>query len=282
MACYRAGELVLFQHFSPSAAFELEWGKFRAGSGTRSGVTLIWEQGAARAAGCCGWVQNRAPTRAGLPQKGSQDKAVETAAASKLGHNTRHSSMERACTGCGLVTDSRGQAYTVSSGDKEENCMEGTLGALPSPLGHPRITPSSKLTINPTDLQQEGQLFPSEIGKTSRGRLQLRPQQAREHQNSHPTLLTLIGEYSSIYKAAILPAFPKSSFGHQRIVLTSVVLEQLVTQQFLAFSPPHSLLIPQSSLCRAISVLSSYFSPLASPHCICRAALSTCEDSAQQ
>lgn len=54
--------------------------------------------------------------------------------------------------------------------------------------------------------------------------------------NSHLTVLTLTRECSSIYKAtaaATLPAFPKSSFGHQRIFLTSVVLEQLVTQQLL-------------------------------------------------
>lgn len=70
-------------------------------------------------------------TEQNFPLKCSQDKAVETAAASNMGHDARHSSMERACTGCGLVTDSRGQAYTVSSGDKEENCIEGTLGALP-------------------------------------------------------------------------------------------------------------------------------------------------------
>lgn len=71
--------------------------------------------------------------------------------------------MERACTSYGLVTDSRGQAYAVSSDDKEENCIQGTLGALPSPLGHPHITSSSKLTINPSDLQQEGQLFPGSL-----------------------------------------------------------------------------------------------------------------------
>lgn len=185
---------------------------------------------------CHGWVQHRAPTGAGLPPKGSQDKAAETAAVSKLGHNARHSSMERACTSCRLVTDRGDQAYAVSSENKEENCIEETLGAFPSPSGHPCTTPSSKLTINPTDTQHEGQLFPGEFGKTTRGRLQLRPQQARVPQNPHHTLLTLTRERSSIYEptvAAILPASPKSSFGHQRLFLTSVVLEQLVIQQVL-------------------------------------------------
>lgn len=41
---------MLLQHFSLSAAFELEQGKFRVGSDARSGVTVIWEQGAAGAA----------------------------------------------------------------------------------------------------------------------------------------------------------------------------------------------------------------------------------------
>lgn len=193
-----------------------------------------------RGSTCHGWVQHRAPTGAGLPPKGSQDKAVETAAARKLGHNARHSSMERACTSCRLATDSRDQAYPVPSENKEENCIEGTLGAFPSPSGYPCITPSSKLTINPTDIQHEGQLFPGEFGKTTRGRLQLRPQQARVPQNSHHTLLTLTRECSSIYEetvAAILPASPKSSFGHQRIFLTSVVLEQLVIHQVLTLFP---------------------------------------------
>lgn len=121
-----------------------------------------------RGSTCHGWVQHRAPTGAGLPPKGSQDKAVETAAARKLGHNARHSSMERACTSCRLVTDSRDQAYTVPSENKEENCIEGTLGAFPSPSGYPCITPSSKLTINPTDIQHEGQLFPGEFGDNQR------------------------------------------------------------------------------------------------------------------
>lgn len=227
-----------------------------------------------------------APTGAGAP-KGSQDKAAETAAVSKLGHNARHSSMERACTSCRLVTDRGDQAYTVSSENKEENCIEETLGAFPSPSGHPCTTPSSKLTINPTDTQHEGQLFPGEFGKTTRGTLQLRPQQARVPQNPHHTLLTLTRERSSIYEptvAAILPASPKSSFGHQRLFLTSVVLEQLVIQQVLTLLLTQQLsLIPHSSLCRAKSMPTSYFIPLAPPHCtVCRARVpSTSEDFAQ-
>lgn len=52
---------MLFQHFSLSAAFELEQGKFRVGSDARSGVTLIREQGAAGAARAMAGVQHMLP-----------------------------------------------------------------------------------------------------------------------------------------------------------------------------------------------------------------------------
>lgn len=70
------------------------------------------------------------------------------AAARELGRNARHSSLGRAYSGCGLGTSGGGQAYTVPSEDKEENCIEGT------PVGHSSIAPSSRLTINPTNHQQ--------------------------------------------------------------------------------------------------------------------------------
>lgn len=101
---------------------------------------MIQEQGAAwaRKVLWLGLAQSSHRSRFSL-QRAPRIRQERRAAASRLGRNARHSSMGRACTSCGLVTASGGQAYAVLAED-EENCIEGTLEVFPTPERHPSIS----------------------------------------------------------------------------------------------------------------------------------------------